>query len=102
MECRSRKMTIRLTPKEFEDAHEKAAIAGIGLEPFVRMLLAGCKIKPRPPDAYKDLVRELGAMGNNLNQIAHIANMSGYIQAEQTAEALAVMREVSAMVRREL
>lgn len=64
------------------------------MEPFIRNLIAGCNLKPRPPDSYKALVRELSAIGNNINQITRLANASGSISPAQTEQLTHLMREV--------
>ncbi len=48
--------------------------ADIKVDPFIRSLIMGISIRPRPPDEYGALLRELSAIGNNINQIARIAN----------------------------
>ena len=77
------KVTFRLTPAEYESLVAKAAIAGLSREAFLRALLEGCQIRPRPPDSYKDLARELAAIGNNINQLAAKANTLGFVDAPQ-------------------
>lgn len=42
---------------------------------------------PRPPDAYAALLRELSAIGNNINQIAHWTNGKGYATQAEIHEA---------------
>ncbi|HMM30859.1 MAG TPA: plasmid mobilization relaxosome protein MobC [Clostridia bacterium] len=49
---------------------------------FIRQASLHSKVKPPPPpelvDVLKALLRENQAWGNNLNQLAHISNASGY------------------------
>ena len=52
----------------------QARKAGLGIDPFIRNLVAGVQLQPRPPDEVAALVRELHAIGNNANQIAYWAN----------------------------
>ena len=92
------KVTFRLTPAEYESLVAKAAAAGLSREAFLRTLLEGCQIRPRPPDSYKDLARDLASIGNNINQIAHTANSSGTISYAQAQQAAALMRQVWRLV----
>lgn len=92
------KVTFRLTPAEYESLVAKAAAAGLSREAFLRTLLEGCQIRPRPPDSYKDLARELASIGNNINQIAHTANSSGRLSLAQAQQATALMRQVWRLV----
>lgn len=49
------------------------------MEPYVRKLIMGFEVKARPPNEYAQLIKEVNAIGNNINQIAHIANATGTI-----------------------
>lgn len=98
MLTRQKKLTVRFTEREYAALQRKAAAAGFKMEPFVRSLVDGCEVKPRPPDSYKDLARELSAIGNNLNQIAHIANRTGQVTQRQLQQATDLMRQIWALV----
>ena len=84
------KVTFRLTPAEYESLVAKAAAAGLSREAFLRTLLEGCQVRPRPPDSYKELARELA--------IAHTANSSGTLSYAQAQQAAALMRQVWRLV----
>ena len=88
------KVTFRLTPAEYESL----VAAGLSREAFLRTLLEGCQVRPRPPDSYKELARELASIGNNINQIAHTANSSGTLSYAQAQQAAALMRQVWRLV----
>lgn len=92
------KVTFRLTPAEYESLVAKAAAAGLSREAFLRTLLECCQVRPRPPDSYKELARELASIGNNINQIAHTANSSGTLSYVQAQQAAALMRQVWRLV----
>jgi len=52
----------------------------------LRLLIAGQKIKPRRPEVFIDLLHELSAIGNNINQIARVANICGYVRQSDLDE----------------
>lgn len=52
----------------------------------------GVNLRPRPPDAYADLLRALSAIGNNINQLAHQANARGVATRDEITEALRLVR----------
>ncbi len=91
---RNKQVIIRFTESEYDALRAKAAIAGLKMSPFVRRLVTGCKIKPRPPDCYKDLVREFAAIGNNINQITHLANSTGYVSRAQIEQLTDLMKQI--------
>lgn len=69
------------------------------MEPFVRALVEGCRIKPAPPDSYNKLRQQLSAIGNNLNQLTHIANATGRISASQLDRAQSLLEDMWHCVR---
>ena len=74
---RSKKISIRLSEKEYAHLKEQADLAGLKIEPFLRNLISGVKMKPRPKEEWAELIRQISAVGNNINQIAHHANIHG-------------------------
>ena len=74
---RSKKISIRLSEKEYAHLKEQAGLAGLKIEPFLRNLISGVKMKPRPQEEWAELIRQMSAIGNNINQIAHRANIHG-------------------------
>jgi len=80
---RNSAIIVRLTQKEKQELKKKAKACGLKMEPFIRELIKGTEIKAKPPDEYVRLVREVNYIGNNINQIAHIANANKDIKREQ-------------------
>ena len=74
---RSKKISIRLSEKEYAHLKEQADLASLKIEPFLRNLISGVKMKPRPQEEWAELIRQISAVGNNINQIAHRANIHG-------------------------
>ena len=74
---RSKKISIRLSEKEYAHLKEQADLVGLKIEPFLRNLISGIKMKPRPQEEWAELIRQISAVGNNINQIAHRANIHG-------------------------
>ena len=67
-------VTLRLTTSQYAHLRRQAEASGLKMEPLLRQLIMGVNLRPRPPDTYAALLRELSAIGNNVNQIAHTAN----------------------------
>ena len=91
---RQKQLTIRFTDEEYTALKGKADIAGMKMEPFVRQLVEGYTIKPRPPDSYVRLSQQVAAVGNNLNQLAHIANATGKVSDHILQQAQRLMEEI--------
>ena len=71
-------MTLRLNAAEYAHLCQQAKAAGLKKEPFIRTLIMGVNLRPRPPDEYAEIRRQLAAIGNNINQIARAVNARGF------------------------
>ena len=91
---RTKKITVRLTDKEYAKLREMSETSGLKMEPVIRKLLVGYEIRPRPNDTYIKLIKELSAVGNNLNQIAHLANATGKITEDQWKETHQLLEKI--------
>ena len=72
MRSRQNGVLIYLSDTEKQHLVKQAALAGVNVGAFIRKLIMGSVIRPRPPDEYVKLLREINAIGNNINQIAHM------------------------------
>ena len=67
-------------------------IAGRPIEPFIRALITGIELRPRPPDELTELLRQMSGMAANINQIAKVANASGFVRIEDIAQIKAMQQ----------
>ena len=102
MRKRSRHVSVWMNETEYRHLKHQAETAGMGIDPFIRSLVAGTQLRPRPPDQYAALLRELSAIGNNINQIAYWANARRGIRESEIADASALAREAWELVKRGL
>ena len=86
MRRRNKQVIVRMDDREHAHLVRQAEIAGLKVAPFVRSLIMGVQLRPRPPDTYTALLRELSAIGNNINQIAHVANTDKQVPQEVFAQ----------------
>ena len=96
---RNTAVLVRLSEKEKEHLKSQAAACALKMEPYIRKLIMGKEVRPRPPDEYVRLLREINAIGNNINQIAHIANAEQRISENKINEVLHLQNEIMRMVR---
>ena len=99
MRKRPRHVSVWMNETEYWHLKEQAEIAGMGLDPFIRSLIAGVQLRPRPPDEYTRLLRELSAIGNNVNQIAHWANATRSIREAEIIEAATLAHKAWELVK---
>ncbi|MBQ9719611.1 MAG: plasmid mobilization relaxosome protein MobC [Oscillospiraceae bacterium] len=91
-----------MNEQEYRHLKKQAELAGLGIDPFIRSLVAGMQIRPRPPDTYAALLRELSAIGNNVNQIAYWANARRGITESEIKEAAELVRKAWRLVKETL
>ena len=102
MRSNVKSVLVRLDEKEYARLQELTEITGLKREPVIRRLILGAELRPRPPDAYGDLLRELSAIGNNVNQIAYWANAKRGISDERILEAQELVRQALWLVKERL
>lgn len=70
---------IRLNAQEQQNLAKQVKKSGLSQEAFIRSLINGYIPKELPPPDYYSMMRELHAIGSNLNQLAAKANATGHI-----------------------
>ena len=74
-------------------------LTGLSVSVLIRKLLAGVQLRPRPPDEYTKLLRELSAIGNNVNQIAYWANARKSIHEAEIVDAAVLAKRAWELVK---
>ena len=82
MRKRMIKISVRLNEQEHAHLKRLSETSGLKMEPLIRQLILGRELKPHPPENLAALLRQMSAMGNNINQIAKVANSSKFIRSE--------------------
>ncbi len=77
------KVTFRLDEKEFAHLKKQVERCGYSQERYIRSILRGYIPREMPPIDFHNMVNELHAIGNNLNQIAARVNAMGWLCAEE-------------------
>ena len=94
-----KRLTLRLDAREYAHLKRLAQASGMKMEPLIRQLILGIELRPRPPDEYAALLRELSAIGNNVNQIAYWANSCRSIAERDIQEAAALVKQAWRLVK---
>lgn len=81
MRTRNIQKIIRLNRSEAQDLQKKAKKACVSEAGLIRLLLKGYEPREKPDDRFYDAMRELSAIGNNVNQLAAKANTLGFVDA---------------------
>ena len=79
MRNRKKILFVYLSQMEEQQLNKALDATGLTASAYIRKLIMQREIRPRPPDEYAKLLRELSAIGNNINQLAYKANGLGVI-----------------------
>ena len=82
---------ILMNKAEAQDLQKKAKRACLSEGGLIRLLLKGYEPREKPDERFYDVMRELSAIGNNINQLAAKANTLGFVDAPQNSIRLSVM-----------
>lgn len=68
-----------LSPDENAELKRKAELAGLTETAIVRLLIRGYEPREKPDERFYEAMRNLSAIGNNINQLAAKAHTLGFI-----------------------
>ena len=77
MRRRGHVIPLRLNDREYRHLCEQVKTSGFSREEYLRSLILGKQIHPRPCTHHADLLRKVAGLCNNANQLAHRANSTG-------------------------
>ena len=83
MRKRTKSIKVRLYESEMETLEKNAKKAGLPKETYIRMYINGHVPKANPDEVFWSTMRQLYGIGNNMDQIARIANATGNIDADK-------------------
>ena len=94
MRKRYKRVEIHLTEEEHRHLKKQVSYTGLSTESFIRSLIMGLTLYPRPPDEYAEIRRQLAAIGNNINQIAARQHSHGFVDEPMLREAVASLQRM--------
>jgi len=96
---RNHVIPLHLNKKELAHLETQVACSGQTREEFLRTLIMGAQLRPRPCTHHADLLRKVAGLCNNANQLAHIANTSGKADAAAVENMTRIAQQVWEEVR---
>lgn len=90
---------IRLTEKELRHLNRQSNLSGLSREGYIRALIMGTELHPRPCTHHADLLRKVAGLCNNANQLAHRANSTGVAGQESVDKMTALAAEIYRLVK---
>ena len=94
MRRRGHVIPLRLNEREYRYLCEQVEMSGLPREEYLRTLIAGKAIHPRPCTHHAELVRKISGLCNNANQLAHRANSTGMAGQQSVDEMTRIAKEV--------
>jgi hypothetical protein len=79
MRTREKQVIFRTTYDEYNELKEKADNVGLSISDFIRTLVSGFEPREKPPLEFYEAIKQIRAVGNNINQIARLANSTGIV-----------------------
>ena len=79
--------------QEAQDLQKKAKKACLTEAALIRLLIRGYEPREKPDERFYDAMRELSAIGNNINQLARKAN-AGFASRDEVTRALRMLDRV--------
>ena len=74
--------------------NRQVAASSLNREEYLRTLIVGKEIHPRPCTHHAELVRKVSGLCNNANQLAHRANSTGMAGQQSVDEMMRIAKEV--------
>ena len=84
---------LRLDEAQHRHLQKQVAASGLSTTQFLRDLIEGVEVKARLPNELPELLRQISAVGNNINQIARSVN-AGIAKAEDAKRGLYLLDQV--------
>lgn len=102
MRTRSKRIWAHLSEQEYAFFKRQIKRSGLSQEGYLRMLISGYVPRELPPIEYHQLMRQLLAIGNSLNQIAARANATGFFLAEEYRENAVALQKTLLEIKAEM
>jgi len=93
MQRRTVEIKLRLNDKEAASLNARARKSGLSRESYLRHIINGLAPTDAPPPDYYAMMKELHAIGTNLNQIARKAHVLNAIDVRKYDDAVAVLNK---------
>lgn len=92
-------MSIRISERERRQIEEKAAAIGMAPSAYIRtMALDGGNVDGNIHEDRQKLMHELSAIGNNINQIARMANTNIFIAKSDVHEVKGLLQQIQRLL----
>lgn len=99
MRKRAHVIPLHLNTGELQHLESQVEKSGLAREEFLRSLILGAELQPRPCTHHADLLRKLAGLCNNANQLAKVANTCGLANQQNVDEMVRIARKIWELVK---
>ena len=96
MRTRKNFIATRLNDAEMHHFLVLLEQSGCSRYELLRRLIMGAELKKVPDEDIRSLSRSVDRIGNNINQIAHLANVRGYVEQGDLEEVRLLQKQIVA------
>lgn len=100
MRKRNVQILFRLTEEEAEQLYTLVRKSGRSKEAFLRLMVKGYRLCEKPAPEFYQIMRELSAIGNRINQLAAKANALNFVDAPMLNQEVKKWRQFQMEVRK--
>ena len=68
-----------MTYDEYFELKNKSDKVGLNMSDYMRSLISGHEPKEKPPKDFYEAIKQIRAVGNNINQLTRLANATGIV-----------------------
>lgn len=101
MRSRGIKKQIWLSREEDYLLKTKSEAAGLNASDLIRNLIVGYEPREKPPIEFYESIKQIRAVGNNLNQIAKYANAQGFVDGIHLRKEITKLNELIVDIKKE-
>ena len=99
MRRRNKQINLRLSADEYDRLKKDVMKSGLTVQTYLRLLIRQIQPKEMPSADLINVLKSLQQIGNNMNQIAIVANSKGFVDTEAYWENVErLQREVSSLL----
>jgi predicted CopG family antitoxin len=99
MRYKQKRISSRISDEVWEKLQKLKKDSGLTITAILSKLIMRYEIRPLKTGELLRIYKELNHIGNNINQIAHIANCERHLSADKINEAVELMDKVWDCVR---
>lgn len=94
MRKRNHVIPLHLNKQELEYLEAQVKLSGQPREEYLRTLIMGAQVRPKPCIHHADLLHKVSGLCNNANQLARVANTYGVADTTSVTEMTAIAQQV--------